>query len=104
LKLRKFFTFTTYRIVEVRQPASRLIEPYVGEKIHFTYPSVATQDQAGFLTFQGIQHIQLINTTRGIVGTLPICRILKEKIRTHPLCSCSAYRFPHRQGSGECHE
>lgn len=104
MRRRQFLTGKPYRIIEMRQPISRLTEKLLDTKIQFLFECHAKQDLEGFIKWDRhyTPHVlQLSGPSKGrtLIG-LPSCRILAIKQRI--TCNCLAYPYPHRLGSGDC--
>lgn len=106
MKMRTFPPDKVYRLVELRPPYWKFQEALVNSKIRFFYEARAKQDLAGFLFFnrEHAPHFEVLSGSRKgqrFIG-LPPCRILAIRPRDLRRCSCPAFSFPHRPGSGGC--
>ena len=106
MKTRSFLPGKTYKIVEIAQPHWWVQTKLLNAKIEFTQPTQAPQDQEGFLKFSqtGKPFFNVLSGPHKDQEyiSLPVCRIRILRQRDYNKCTCPAWPFPHRLGSGDC--
>jgi hypothetical protein len=105
MRTRIFPSRAIYRIVELRQPVARHDESLLYAKVRFLEKHVARQEGSGFVHWNPFSppKVEILSGQRKkeFPLLLPRCRILKVPL-FRGTCACSAYKFPHRTGSGAC--